>query len=188
MATLSDGKKTITISAESEDEEIENTVAQYPVQSGNLVTDHTQRASIGWKVEGKLYGKNHNEINNSWNQLVAWQYNGDRIFWNGAISHRDIIIEKVSKSYRDGGFENAVWVTLELKEAHIVSTSFVKVQHVGPVKPTPPPSPPQAWVTVRPGNTYWGWWRQYGTPIQTLRNWNHWPDRFIPVGARARVK
>ena len=99
-----------------------------------------------------------------------------------------MILTNITKTYDEGGFKNAIKVVLEFKEAHIVSTSFVKVQHVGPVKPTPPPSPPQIWVTVRPGNTYWGWWRQYGTPIQTLRNWNHWPDRFIPVGARARVK
>lgn len=160
MATLSDGKKKVVISAESEEESIENTVAQYPVQSGNLVTDHTQRASIGWTVEGKIYGKNHSEINNSWQQLISWQYNGNRIFWSGAITHGDVILTNITKTYDEGGFKNAIKVVLEFKEAHIVSTSFVKVQHVGPVKPTPPPSPPQTWVTVRPGNTYWGWWRQ----------------------------
>ena len=188
MATLSDGKKKVVISAESEEESIENTVAQYPVQSGNLGTDHTQRASIDWTVEGKIYGKNHNEINNAWQQLISWQYNGNRIFWSGAITHGDVILTNITKTYDEGGFKNAIKVVLEFKEAHIVSTSVVKVQHVGTVKPTPPPSPPQTWVTVRPVYTYWGWWRQYGTPIQTLRNWNHWPDRFIPVGARARVK
>lgn len=188
MSTLSDGKKTISIFAESEEENIENVVAQYPIQSGNLVTDHTHQSAIVWTIDGKIYGKNHTEINSIWKQLMDWEYAGTQLTWRGAVTRHSVALTNITKTYDDGGFRNAVKVSIEFKEIRLVSTSFVKVKHVGPVKPASPPKPPGVYVTVRPGNTYWGWWRQYGTPIQTLRNWNHWPDRRIPVGARARVK
>ena len=106
-------------------------------------------------------------------------------FWHGAIYKGDLILENITKDYDEGGFKNAIKVSIKFKEAKTVQSSFVRVQHVGPITP---PSPPGLWVTVVAGNTYWGWWKQYGTPIQTLRNWNKWPDRRIPIGARARVK
>src|SRR3712207_5694009 len=137
MGVLTDGKKKITIFAESEEESIENTVAQYPVQAGNLVTDHTQRSSFDWTFEGKLFGKDHNEINNQWSQLISWQYSGTLLQWDGAIHHGNLMLSNITKTYDEGGFKNALKVNIELKEVHTVSTSFVKVQHVGPVAPKP---------------------------------------------------
>ncbi len=62
MAKLTDGKKTVDIFAESEQEEVVNKVAQYSVQSGNAISDHTQRESIEWTMTGLIQGKDHNEI------------------------------------------------------------------------------------------------------------------------------
>ncbi|WP_076149763.1 LysM peptidoglycan-binding domain-containing protein [Ligilactobacillus murinus] len=185
MAKLTDGKKTVDIFAESEQEEIVNKVAQYSVQSGNAISDHTQRESIEWTMTGLIQGKDHNEINNKWAQLMDWQYRGVVLSWRGAIYRDDFLIESMTKDYDEGGFKNAIKVNIKFKGVTTVQSSFVRVQHVGPITP---PAPPGLWVTVVAGNTYWGWWKQYGTPIQTLRNWNKWPDRRIPIGARARVK
>ncbi|KRL81812.1 hypothetical protein FC36_GL001407 [Ligilactobacillus equi DSM 15833 = JCM 10991] len=188
MAKLTDGKKTVEIFALSEEESIENKVSQYPVQSGNPITDHTQRESFTETFSGWIKGKDHNEINDKWSQLMNWQYAGASLTWHGAIIHGNLMLTNITKTYEDGGFKNALKVDLELREVKTVSASYAAVKHVGPVNPPKPKANPAVYVTVVPGNTYWGWWRKYGTPIQTLRNWNHWPDRFIPVGARARVK
>ncbi len=185
MGKLTDGKKTIEIFAESEKESITNKVAQYSIPSGDAIIDHTQRESIEWEMAGLIFGKDHNDINNKWLQLITWQFAGNVLFWHGAIYKGDLILENITKDYDEGGFKNAIKVSIKFKEAKTVQSSFVRVQHVGPITP---PSPPGLWVTVVAGNTYWGWWKQYGTPIQTLRNWNKWPDRRIPIGARARVK
>ncbi|MFP7481249.1 LysM peptidoglycan-binding domain-containing protein [Weissella paramesenteroides] len=75
---------------------------------------------------------------------------------------------------------------VELQNGEPTTTSLQVAQASGKKQAKAPSS--GVYVTVRPGNTYWGWWVKYGTPIQTLRNWNHWPDRRIPIGARARVK
>lgn len=187
MGILSDGKTKLEFSAESEEETIKNNVAQHPVQRGQPIADHTQRESKDWQFSGKLYAANQHEIDVKYQKLLDWQYNGTLLTYNGAIHHNNIIIEELNKTYEDGGFKNALKITLSLKNVNLVSTSFVKATHVGPKTPSKPASP-GVYVTVRGGDTYWGWWVKYGTAIQTLRNWNHWPDRRIPIGVRARVK
>lgn len=187
MGVFSDGKTKVTISVSSENETVKNNVAQYPIQRGQPIIDHTQRESKDWQFDGKIIAANHNQIDAIYSKLLDWQYNGTLLTYNGAIHHDSIIIEELNKTYDDGGFTNAIKVSLTLKNVVLVNTSFVKATHVGPKTPSKPATP-GVWVTVRAGNTYWGWWQAYGTAIQTLRDWNHWPDRRIPIGARARVK
>lgn len=117
---------------------------------------------------------------------MTWNERGTLVRFQGMIYKGGLMISDLKKSY--SGATNAIDVELTLTEVRTVSTSYTGTRHVGPVAPKATRKARAVYVTVRPGNTYWGWWRQYGTPIQTLRNWNHWPDRHIPVGAKARVK
>ena len=185
MAVLKKGNVGITLFVESEEEEITNKVAQYPVQSGNNITDHTQRESLTWTFEGKIFGKNMAEVDRKYSQLVSWQHDGALLVYTGAIRRSSMLITDLHRTQDEGGFANAIKFDMELTHVEIAQSSFVKAVNVGPKKP---PTLPGVYVTVRPGNTYWGWMMRYGTSIQTLRNWNHWPDRRIPIGARARVK
>lgn len=139
MAKLSDGKKTVDIFAESEQEEIVNKIAQYSVQSGNAISDHTQRESIEWTMTGLIQGKDHNEINNKWAQLMDWQFRGVVLSWRGAIYRDDFLIESMTKDYDEGGFKDAIKVNLKFKGVTTVQSSFVRVQHVGPITPPSPP-------------------------------------------------
>ena len=118
---------------------------------------------------------------------MSWQHDGALLVYTGAIRRSSMLITNLHRTEDDGGFVNAIKFSMELTHVEIVKSSFVKAVNVGPKKPSPPANP-GVWVTVRPGNTYWGWMMQYGTSIQQLRNWNHWPDRRIPIGVRARVK
>lgn len=187
MGVLKAGKVSIKISAETEDEDLALKVSQYPVQSGNAITDHVQQESETWSLEGKIYGKNTADVDKKYQQLLNWSNSGTLLRYDGAIHHGNMMITSLHKTYDSGGFTNAIKFNMELQYVAVVKTSFTKAKHVGPKKPKPAKSK-GTYVTVRAGNTYWGWWVKYGTPIQTLRNWNHWPDRRIPIGARARVK
>lgn len=187
MGVLSDGKTKLDAFVTTEEETISNKVAQYPVQRGNPLIDHTQRESKSWNFEGKIFGANRAEIDAKWNTLLTWQQNGALLTYTGAIYHTDILIQDLTKTYDDGGFTNAVKFNGTLQYVSMVSSSFVKATNTGFTKPTPPATP-GVWITVKAGNTYWGWWQKYGTSINQLRAWNKWPDRRIPIGARARVK
>ena len=187
MAVLAVGNEQVVIHVEREEEETTNTVSKYPIQAGNNITDHTQREEQTITFEGLLFGKDRYDIQRQWQQLLDWQSKGSILQYAGAIWHGNMMITTLHRIYEDGGYKNAIKFEMELTYIDIVQSSYVKAMNVGPKAPSPPANP-GVWVTVRPGNTYWGWWKQYGTPIQTLRNWNHWPDRRIPVGVRARVK
>lgn len=187
MAVLTDGKHKITVSFETEEEAIKNQVAQHPVQRGQPIVDHTQRESKSWQMSGKLYGKNLHEVDTQYKQLLDWQYNGTLLTIKSAIRDSNTIIESLNKNYDDGGFTNAVRITIGFTKVAIVTSSFTKAKHTGNKTPTKP-KVTGTWVTVKAGNTYWGWMMKYGTSISQLRKWNKWPDRRIPIGARARVK
>ena len=190
MGVLSDGKKKIKISMLKEEETIENNVAQYPVQRGQPIVDHTQRQSKTWEMEGQLQGKNQKAIDALYTQLLNWQYAGTLLTWTGAIRHPSILIAKLNKSYSDGGFVNALPITLSLTAVTLVKTPAGAKKSKGPKKPAKKKSAKKkgTYVTVKSGNTYWGWSQRYGTSIATLRKWNGWPDRRIPIGKKARVK
>jgi LysM repeat protein len=192
MGVFSDGKTTLEISAENEEETISNKVAQYPIQTtnpanNNPITNHTQRESKGWTFDGKVYGANQAEVTARWNIMQAWQQAGTPLTYTGAIYHKNILIQELVKTYDEGGFKNAVKFNVTLTNVSFVVSSFVKATNTGFKKPSPPATP-GVWITVKAGNTYWGWWQKYGTSINQLRAWNKWPDRRIPIGARARVK
>ncbi|KRK40793.1 LysM peptidoglycan-binding domain-containing protein [Loigolactobacillus bifermentans] len=186
MGVLSDGKTKLELFVESEHEMIDNIIAQHPVQRGQPMIDHTQRESKTWDFEGKIMAGNQHLVDNKFTQLLTWQEQGVILSYNGAIHHPNLIISHLEKTYDEGGYSNAVKFSISLTNIRIANTSFVKAKHVGAKAPTKPKSPGK-YVTVVAGNTYWGWWQKYGTPIQTLRNWNKWPDRRIPIGVKARV-
>lgn len=186
MAILKKDKVSVEIFVESEEEEITNKVAQYPVQTGNNITDHTQQESWSWTFEGKLFGKDMAEVDRKYDQLVSWQHKGELVAYNGAIRRANMLITNLHRTHEDGGFANAVKFEMELTHVELAFSSFVNNKNVGPKKPAT--NKAGVWVTVKPGNTYWGWMMKYGTSIQQLRNWNHYPDRRIPIGVRVRVK
>lgn len=186
MGVLTDGKTKLNLTIDSEQESVKNTVAQHPVQRGDPMVDHTQRESKEWDFEGKIISSNQQAIDVIYSKLLDWQFNGTLLTYTGAIRSGNLIITDLNKTYDDGGFKDAVKISVSLLAVSTPTSSFVKAVHVGAVKPSGSSS--GVYVTVRAGNTYWGWWQQYGTAIQTLRNWNKWPDRRIPIGARARVK
>ncbi|MFC6275600.1 LysM peptidoglycan-binding domain-containing protein [Levilactobacillus tangyuanensis] len=43
-------------------------------------------------------------------------------------------------------------------------------------------------MTIKKGDTYWGYHMKFGTSIKKLRSWNGFPDRKLPIGKKIRVK
>ena len=107
------------------------------------------------------------------------------IIYRGRSYFKNAVIQDISKGYDT--VENGFTITITLQPIRVAKTIWEKIPQP-PVAKQPSKPSNAVYVTVQPGNTYWGWWQQYGTSIQQLRNWNKWPDRFIPIGARARVK
>lgn len=182
MGTLTAGSKTINIVNITEDEAMSANVTQYPVEEGSPVSDHIQFSSKSLQISGYLLG---DSAENDYLTILDWQNTGATLSYKGRVYFHGVYLSNVSKSL--GRISNGFGFTCTLTVIRKAKTSWVKLPTKGKQQVTPPASK-EVYVTVKAGNTYWGWWRQYGTPIQTLRNWNKWPDRFIPIGKRARVK
>lgn len=169
----------------TEEETVTPSITQHPVENGSPLSDHTQRTSKGISIQGFLFG---NSSSNDYKKLMSWQDGGVLLTYRGRIYHGSLLLNGLTKQY--GNYSNGFAINFQLLVIQKATTSWKKkVQNKGKQQIKQPAKKPAAvYVTVKPGNTYWGWWKRYGTPIQTLRNWNKWPDRFIPIGKRARVK
>lgn len=179
-----DGKSVDAFPQDEVKEEVAVNIAKYPVENGAPMVDHAQQDHKEMNFSGMLVGDDLWNAGSKYIQLMQWAQNGTLVKIRGIWTLDNMLISNVTKSRKDGTL-NAFYFSLTMTEVRLPSSSWTKRQDLGVQKP---PQPPGQYVTVVAGNTYWGWWMQYGTPIQTLRDWNHWPDRFIPIGARARVK
>ncbi|MBU5285063.1 LysM peptidoglycan-binding domain-containing protein [Weissella confusa] len=186
MARFDDGKgHSVEVFTLSEHEEISMDVSTHPVEDGSPITDHSQMQSKTFRFSGWIHGNNQSEVDAKYNQLQDWARSADLVTYSGAIRHNGMLISNLTKDYDDGGFQNVVKFSLDLTAVFTVKVTWNKNVNAGKKQASPPAG---VYVTVVAGNTYWGWWVQYGTSIDQLRAWNGWPDRFIPIGARARVK
>ena len=169
----------------TEEENVSAKVAQYSIQNGNNVADHAFRDAKTLEFDGYLFGNDLSDCDRQYQQFLNWQRSGSLLHYYGATYNNNLLITNLEKNYTDGGFRNAIKVKINVTRVDITKTFFYKT----PYKPvSPPPKDNAVYVTVKWGNTYWGWWKQYGTPINTLRAWNKYPDRRIPCGVRVRVK
>lgn len=159
------------------------TISQYPVEEGAPISDNVMYMGGPVTVAGSLLGNNAEQ---DYKKLVEWQKNNYQLTYRGRIYIKTVAIQDMSRSYNNVG--NGFGVSVTLMPIRIAKATWEKIPQPPAKKQPTPAASPAVYVTVQPGNTYWGWWVQYGTPIQTLRDWNKWPDRFIPIGARARVK
>lgn len=129
------------------------------------------------------------QANAHYAQLVKWQARGTLVKYFGAMNSGTVMIKELNRVADDGGYKNGYKITMTLQQVNIIGWGKKKRKHAGVKKPHKGKrKSKKVYVTVKPGNTYWGWSMKYGTSISTLRKWNRWPDRRIPIGKKARVK
>lgn len=186
MAILTDSKgKSVEVFFLDEHEELSMNVSTHPIEVGAPITDHSQIDSETFSHSGWLQGNSQSEIDAKYQQLREWSLNGELINQSGAIRRTGLMITNLSKDYGNGGYRNTIQFSIDLTSVFTAKVTWYKNVNAGKKQSSPSGA---VYITVVAGNTYWGWWQKYGTSINQLRAWNGWPDRAIPIGARARVK
>jgi len=166
-----------------EDETVNVNITSNPVESGAPITDHVQQQNRTLRISGYLLG---NLAESRFRQLERISRSGTITSYRGRIQLSDVLISSISRGYQD--IRNGMEINITLTTVRRARTSWVRrTTSTGKQQPTPSRTTTKH-VTVRAGNTYWGWSQKYGSTIAQLRSWNGWPDRFIPIGARARVR
>lgn len=189
------GTLTLFVESEKYSESVEATA--YPVEKGVAFTDHVQRnpktVSLQVFMQGSRASKNLATLRAQMNKGTILKYVGRETASNVIILSLD--------HPRDASIKNGFMLDIQLREVRIVKSPWVKAPKkqkatrkpadaTGKKKPVSKKSRPTTarYHIVKAGDTYWTLSRKYGTSIQQLRNFNKYPDRNIPVGAKLRVK
>lgn len=166
------------------------TTTSYPVEKGFAITDSIQLQPQTFSISGRIVRKTQKEADAVKTSIKNLQKKGKLVKYIGRINASDVLITSFSPSY-DGSIANGFNMSLELQQIRIAKTPYVKKKtkkKVSGKKSVKKKNSGPVYHKVKKGDTYWGCWKKYGTPIATLRKWNKYPDRRIPIGVKLRVK
>ncbi|MBA4294365.1 LysM domain-containing protein [bacterium] len=193
MARLGD----VYIHVEEENLNSSVNATQYGVESGEPFTDHIEKKPSEMDLTVFILGDNYmGELE----KLKGYQRTGKLLKFVGRSAVDNVVILNLNRKYT-AQVENGVAVQITLRKIRVADTPWIKMPPKkkpsikpptkgGEKKPTQKKARPSpaTYHTVKPGDTYWGLSKRYGSSIQQLRAWNKYPDRLIPVNAKLRVK
>jgi LysM repeat protein len=166
-------------------------VTSYPTEKGLPITDSVQRQPKTFTITGKILGKNYTEAMKVYNALEKKQNAGTVVTYVGRTTAKNVVITSMQPTF-DSTIGNGMGITIELQEIRIAKSPYVKKKTTkkksGKKSKSNTKKTTKVYHKVKKGDTYWGLWKKYGTPIATLRKWNKYPDRRIPIGVKLRVK
>lgn len=182
---LTDGTKQVYIVSDNDQRTRASNIAQNAVESGSVITDHVALTSDTGTITGYLLGDGaaNQDAQDYLGIIENWQNNGTALKYYGRYYIDPLLISNCDHSFDIT--QNAVKVTLSWTVLHLVAAP---AELATAVKKPADATGNEVYVTVGPGDTYWGWMSQYGTSLEQLRSWNGWADTAIPIAARARVK
>lgn len=187
MAKLANYK----IHALKEKEDARVDVTSYPVEKGLPTTDNVNSRPIMYSISGKILRNDANDADKVRDNLKKKMFGAKRVKYIGRIKASDVLITSISSNY-SSSIKNGLDVDITMQQIRVAKTPYVrkktKKSNSGKKTKIKKKSTSRKYHTVRPGDTYWGLSRKYGTSISQLRKWNKYPDRKIPVGAKLRVK
>lgn len=173
--------------SDSIEQSVDMNVAQYPVEKGAPIVDNATIQNVQVDVSGYLIADTFQKADSLAYQLYYWQTRKIIVNMRNGVNDDTYLIQNWKKTV-DEPNKNAVKVSMTLIRVRYATSSYTKRKNSGKKQAPQRMNSSAVYLTVRPGNTYWAWSMRYGTSIPQLRAWNRYPDRFIPIGVRVRVK
>lgn len=186
----------IEIFNETEEKQSSVTVTQYDIEKGEPFTDHVRRDVEKFTVTGYILTDDWKTVQQ---QLEKAMYAGKIMKYVGKMSASNVVITSVRVSQSEK-IANGGDLTMNLQKIKITKSSHLvvkkkksipkrkKTSNSGKKKQTGKRKSQEVVLIIKKGDTYWGYSQKYGTPIPTLRKWNGYKDRFLPIGGKIRVK
>ncbi|MCY9807025.1 LysM peptidoglycan-binding domain-containing protein [Lentilactobacillus senioris] len=189
----------------SENETTSTEMTTNTISPGQYVNHYTQTQPIQRQIEGKLGGSSVSKVSylkKQFNMLRRWATNGTEIEFHGQKYSSSAVLTSVAANFdqpRDNALAVSVaiqdvkWATSTNKKKSTKKTNTSKTNNTGTKSPTKgdrKKTKPKAgkYLTIKKGDTYWGYHMKFGTSIAKLRSWNGYPDRYLPIGKKVRVK
>ncbi|MED3779406.1 LysM domain-containing protein [Heyndrickxia sporothermodurans] len=166
-------------------------VTSYPVEKGLPITDGVKRQPKTFSISGHILAKTHSDAMKVYNALEKKQNSGTIVTYVGRTTAKNVIITSMNPSF-NSSIANGMDISINLQEIRIAKSPYVKKKTTkkqsGKKSKSNKKKSKKVYHKVKRGDTYWGLSRKYGTPIPTLRKWNKYPDRRIPLNVKLRVK
>jgi LysM repeat protein len=163
----------------------------YPTEEGLPITDGIQRQPKTFSITGKILGKTSSDAEKIVTALEKKMNAGTIVSYVGRTKAKNVIITDVSGTF-DSTVGNGLSVTISLQEIRMATSPFAvkktKKKQSGKKSKSNTKKTSKKYHKVRPGDTYWGCARKYGTTVKALESMNPWPARDIPIGVNMRIK
>ncbi|HBF73706.1 MAG TPA: hypothetical protein DDW71_00400 [Lactobacillus sp.] len=183
----------------SESETSTTDITTNSISPGQYVNHFTQTTPTQRQYDGKLGGTSVSEepgLKKQLDMLKRWSMIGTEVEAHHGQRETDSAVLTSVASTFDAPRDNAVPISLTLQDVKWAQGNIkqtTKKNNTGK-KPTTKGSrkkvKPKAgkYVTIKKGDTYWGYHLKYGTSVAKLRSWNGFKDRYLPIGKKVRVK
>ncbi|KJW12872.1 hypothetical protein VC81_03725 [Levilactobacillus spicheri] len=190
----------------TESETVTTDLTTNSIAPGQYVNHYTQTSPVQHQIDGKLGGSLISEIKGlkeQFDSLKRWSTNGTEIeLHHGQRQSNHSVLTSVAANF-DAPRDNAVpvsvaiqdvkWAKSEISKKSKKKTTTNKGANTGKktaTKGTRKDTKPKAgkYLTIKKGDTYWGYHVSFGTSIAKLRSWNGFPDKALPIGKKIRVK
>lgn len=190
----------------TESETVTTDLTTNSIAPGQYVNHYTQTSPVQHQIDGKLGGSLISKmkgLKEQLDRLKRWSTNGTETeLHHGQRQSNHAVLTSVTSTYdapRDNAIpvsitiEDVKWAKSEVSKKSKSKTITKKSNNTGkktPTKGTRKTNKPKAgkYLTIKKGDTYWGYHVSFGTSIAKLRSWNGFPDKALPIGKKIRVK
>ncbi|UZH06456.1 LysM peptidoglycan-binding domain-containing protein [Heyndrickxia coagulans] len=174
-------------------ESFTNTVnaTSYPTEKGLPTTDSVKRQPKTFNITGKILAKSNSEAIKIYEALEKKQNAGTLVTYVGRTTAKNVLITSMTPTF-DATNKNGMGISIDLQEVRIAKSPYVKKKTTkkksGKKSTSKTKKTTKVYHVTKRGDCYWKMWKKYGTSVATLRKWNKYPDRRIPIGIKLRVK
>lgn len=186
----------------SESETTTTDMTTNAIAPGQYINHFAQNSPTQHQIDGKLGGSATSKmagLKKQFNSLKRWATNGTEIeLHHGQRTSNSAILTSVAANF-DAPRDNALpvsialqdvkWARSEIKKKSKTKATKKKGNNVGDKSATKGSRNKKgSYLTIKKGDTYWGYHLRFGTSIAKLRSWNGFPDKKLPIGKKIRVK
>lgn len=169
-----------------------NDVATKPIDGGQVETNFIAQSSIEYSATFYLRGKDFNDCDNKYKQLLDWSYQYE-LTVDGFSRWKHAYITSIAKSTDNTINSNGMIISITFSYARQAQIKYKKVtkgktKHKAGAKKSSGSRKGKKgrYITVKPGMTYSQISKKTGTSLSSLIKMNKWKSSNLPVGAKVR--
>lgn len=190
----------IPLKVENSSESTSGNFTEYPVEKGAPLADFGMAGQRQASVTARIYAKKSKSAKSGWDLAYArklykrmrgWGNNSAPVYLHSNLDLTNGWLTEYDED-KDSAYYQYLHVTLTVSSIRLAESKSSSVKSKG-TKPKKGGTRSKnqkrgSYKTIKSGDTYASISKRTGVKISTLRKWNGFKDRNLPIGKRIRVK